>query len=208
MTDKVSSWRFVEEYAVDPPVLVQARERAEELGVPAVSAAAGRIISSYAAACGAQAIVEIGTGAGVSSLYLLHGAPSATLTTIDVEIAYQDAARSAFRDAGIPGKQLRVIGKRASDVIDKLADGAYDLVLIDADAEELETYLAHALRLVRPGGVILIPHALGGDRVADPVQRDAATTAYRGLLDIIAESNALIPALSATDDGLLALIRR
>ena len=85
-------------------------------------------------------------------------------------------ARRSPRAASAP-KRARLITGRALDVLPRLTDGAYDLVFCDADGAEYAAYLDQALRLLRPGGVVAFDNALWHDRVADPAQRDAATTA-------------------------------
>jgi predicted O-methyltransferase YrrM len=162
-----------------------------------------------AAALPARAVVEIGTGAGVSGLYLLDGMPEdGVLTTIDVEVENQRAAREAFADAGIRPNRTRVISGRALDVLPRLTDSAYDLVLVDGDKAEYGAYLEQALRLLRPGGVLAVDSALWHGRIADPAQRDAATTAIRELGKRVRDDDRLITAMLPCGDGLLAAVLR
>jgi predicted O-methyltransferase YrrM len=162
-----------------------------------------------AAALPARSVVEIGTGAGVSGLWLLGGMPSdGVLTTIDVEPEHQRAAREAFAEAGVPGNRTRVISGRALDVLPRLTDGAYDLVVCDAAKEEYEDYLQQALRLLRSGGVVAFDNALWHDRVADPAQRDADTLTLRDLGRAVRDDDRLIPALLPVGDGLLLAAKR
>lgn len=205
--DKVASWKFAEDFSLEPASIAQARTRAAELGVESVTPATGALIASYAAATHAEAIVEIGTGAGVSGLWLLHGAPGATLTTIEPEIAHLDAARQAFEEAGVPSRQVRLIAKRANEVIDKLADGGYDVVFIDADADNVLDYVEHAVRLTGDVGVILVTGILNGDRTSNPAARDSATQAFRQLLATVAERADLQPVLVTVGDGVLILTK-
>ena len=135
------------------------------------------------------------------------GDPEAVLTTIDNEPEHLAAARQAFADAKIPAARARFITGRAADVLPRMNEGSYDIVLIDADAENVIEYVEHGLRLVRPGGLVLVPRVLAGGRVADPVQRDAVTTAYRSLLQETQESPAVLAALSTVGEGLLQLAR-
>ena len=182
----------------------RARARGSELGCTPVLPGVGAALRMLAAALPARAVVEIGTGAGVSGLWLLGGMPSdGVLTTIDVEPEHQRAAREAFAEAGIPGNRTRVISGRALDVLPRLTDGAYDLVLADAAKEEYEDYLQQALRLLRSGGVVAFDNALWHDRVADPSQRDPETVAIRELDRAVAEHEGLVPLLLPVGDGLL-----
>ena len=92
------------------------------------------------------------------------------------------------------------------DVLPRMNEASYDLVLIDADASSIAVYLEHALRLVRPGGAVLVPHALWRDSVADPARRDGVTAELRGLLAELSESPAVHVALSPVGDGLLQIV--
>jgi predicted O-methyltransferase YrrM len=169
----------------------------------------GAVIRLIAAALGARAVVEIGTGTGVGALWLLRGmSPDGVLTTIDVEPEHQRAAREAFAEAGIAPNRTRLIAGRALDVLPRLSDGAYDLVLCDAAKTEYEDYLEQAVRLLRPGGVVAFDNALWHDRVADPAQRDETTTAIRELGKRVRDDEQLIPALIPSGDGLLLAVRR
>ena len=169
----------------------------------------GAALRLLAAALGAKAVVEIGTGAGVSGLWLLSGMPDdGVLTTIDVEAEHQRAAKDAFTEAGIRPNRARVITGRGLDVLPRLTDAAYDLVLVDADKRDIGAYLDQALRLLRPGGVLAVDNALWHDRVADPAQRDEQTTAIRELGKRVRDDEELIPALLPCGDGLLAAVKR
>ena len=170
---------------------------------------AGAALRVMAAALGARAVVEIGTGTGVSGVYLLRGMPAdGVLTTIDVEVENQRAAREAFAEAGIRANRTRVIPGRALDVLPRLTDAAYDLVLMDADKIEYGAYLEQALRLLRSGGVLAVDNALWHDRVADPAQRDEATTAVREMGKAVRDHDGLVPAMLPCGDGLLLAVKR
>ncbi|KAA9110252.1 O-methyltransferase [Microbacterium rhizomatis] len=197
--------RFAAESVVEPDHISRARAHALELGAAPVSAAVGAQIAVLSAASAALNIVEIGTGAGVSGLWLLHGSPRATLTTIDNEPEHLGAARQAFADARIPPARARFITGRAADVLPRMNEASYDIVLVDADPEGVIEYVEHGLRLVRPGGTVLVPRVLGGGAVADPVRRDPQTTAYRSLILETQSSPAVIGALSIVGEGLLQL---
>ena len=140
---------------------------------PRSAPAVGAQCAVIAAASQALNIVEIGTGAGVSGLWLLHGSPRATLTTIDSEPEHLGAARQAFAEAKIPPARARFITGRASEVLPRMNEASYDIVLVDADPEGVIEYVEHGLRLVRAGGTVLVPRVLATVRWRDPVRRDA-----------------------------------
>ncbi|MEN9955364.1 MAG: hypothetical protein RLY34_171 [Actinomycetota bacterium] len=208
MVDKISSWKFSEDFAVENEVLRDARGRAEELGVECITPSVGAHLALLASALGAKAIVEAGTGTGVSGLWLLSGSAQAVLATIDTETEYQATAKRAFTEAKIPANRTRVIHGRAIDVMSNMADAAYDLVFLDADRDTLEEQLHEASRLLRPGGVVAIAHALWRDRVPDPAMRDDATAVYRDVLRYFSNNDDFVSVLSPVGDGLLLASKR
>lgn len=207
MSEKVSNWKFAEEFVDEPDGIRQARARALELGVEPVTPGMGAQLGVIAAASVATNIIEIGTGVGVSGLWMLRGAPKATLTSIDIEADYQQHAKRAFTDARIPSNRVRLITGRARDVLPRMNENAYDVVLIDADPQSVIEYVEHGLRLARVGGTVVIAHALWRGRVADPAHRDDIVAGYRSLMREISESTAVISALSPIGDGLLQLTK-
>ena len=205
MAQNDANQRFAQEATVEPEHIVRARAHALELGAAPVSPAVGAQCAVIAACSSALNIVEIGTGAGVSGLWLLHGAPRAILTTIDSEPEHLGAARQSFAEAKVPPARARFITGRAADVLPRMNEASYDVVLVDADPEGVIEYVEHGLRLVRPGGTVLVPRVLGGGAVADPVRRDPVTTASRSLIQETQSSPAVIGALSIVGEGLLQL---
>ena len=215
VSGKVAGWSYGEEFIdeqtlyTDDGVLARARERGTELGADPVLPGAGAVLRLLAASVGARAAVEIGTGSGVGSLYLLAGmAADGVLTTIDPEVENQRAARLAFNEAGIRPARVRTIAGQPRDVIGRLTDHAYDLVSFPAHAPHAGELLEHARRLLRPGGVLVLPHALYHDRVADPTARDTTTQSVRALLRSVQESEDLVAALTGSGDGVLAAVLR
>ena len=207
--DKSTSWAWCEDYRTLDDVVLRATDRAEELGCGSVSPGTGALLQVLAAALGARAVVEIGTGAGVSGLWLLRGmASDGVLTTIDAEAEHQRAAKEAFTEAGVRSTRARTITGRAQDVLPRLTDGAYDLVLADADPLDLAEHVHEGLRLLRPGGVLAIAHALGHDRVPDPARRDEVTTALREVVRGLRDDERVVPAAVPSGDGLLLAARR
>ena len=189
-------------------MLQTARSLAHELGLAGVSPAAGSMLRLLAAAGNAKAVVEIGTGTGVSGVWLLRGMRmDGVLTTIDVENEHQRIARRIFVEAGFAPSRTRIITGRALDVLPRLADGYYDLVLIsDAPVAEYPDYLVESLRLLRPGGAVAFGGVLLGGRVADSSVRDPITVMLRDLLRTIRDHQRLTPAILPVDDGLLVAV--
>ena len=170
-----------------------------------VGPAAGAALSFLAGAVAARNVVEIGTGTGVSGLWLLRGMmPDGTLTSVDLEAEHQRLAREVFTEAGFKSQRFRLIAGAGLDVMPRMTDGGYDLVFLDGEKVEYGEYLEQAVRLVRPGGLICFDNALWHDRVADPAQRDPETTAIRETIDAVYRDDDLRALLLPLGDGLLA----
>ena len=190
-------------------MLTTARARADELDCVPVQPGAGAALSLLAATVGARSVVEIGTGTGVGSLWLLRGMqPDGVLTTVDVEPEHQRVARETFKAAEIASNRVRLISGRALEVLPRLTDAAYDLVFCDAEKTEYPDYLEQAFRLLRPGGIVVFDNALWEGRVADPAQRDEQTTAIRDLGRSMREDDRFLSALLPCGDGLLCGVKR
>lgn len=198
---------YVEDSVVEDEVLVAARERAMDLGAAPVPPSVGALLSMFTQMLDAKAVAEVGTGAGISGLWLLDGMRDGTLTTIDAEPEHQRAAKEAFRAGGIATSRTRLINGRALDVLPRLADAAYDLVFVDTTPVDHPLYVEQGVRLLRPGGVIVFHNALYGGRVADASQRDTATVAVRAAARAIAEDDRLTKVIIPVGDGLLCASR-
>jgi predicted O-methyltransferase YrrM len=204
-----ASLSYAESFAVEDDVIAAARDRARELGCVPIGPAGGATLRVLAAATNARAVVEVGTGAGVSGLCLLSGmTDDGVLTTVDIEGEHQRAAKEAFGEAGIATTRYRLINGSAAEVLPRLRDAAYDLVFIDADKTAYGVYFEQALRLLRPGGVMAFDNALWHDRVADATQRDADTVTLRELSRTVRDDSRLLAALLPVGDGLLVAAKR
>jgi predicted O-methyltransferase YrrM len=175
-----------------------------ELGCVPIGRPAAGLLRLLAASVNAQAVVEVGTGAGVSGAALLSGMTSAgVLTSIDVEAENQRVARDTFTALGYDHVHTRLIAGRALDVLPRLSDAAYDIVFVDGDKTEYPAVLAQAKRLLRVGGLAIFDNVLWGGRVADPGERDAETVAVRDTLAAVKNDEDWMPSLLTVGDGLL-----
>ncbi|GHJ46233.1 putative O-methyltransferase [Catellatospora sp. TT07R-123] len=176
-----------------------ARGLAVEVGLQPVSPAVGAALRMLAGACGARAVVEIGTGTGVSGLWLLRGMrPDGVLTTIERESEHQRMARRLFVEAGFPASRTRVITGRALEVLPRLADGAYDLVFVDAEPTEYASCVHESLRLLRPGGLVVLHGVLTTGRDVFTVREVALA---------IRDDERWQPAVLPIGEGLLAAVK-
>ncbi|MCG5430777.1 O-methyltransferase [Mycobacterium sp. MYCO198283] len=197
-----------EESISEDAIVAAARERAVDAGAGAVIPAVGALLAMLTRLSGGRAVVELGTGAGVSGLWLLSGmSDDGVLTTIDAEPEHLRLAKQAFSEAGIGPSRTRLIGGRAQEVLPRLADESYDLVFIDTDPTDQPAFVVEGIRLLRPGGAIVVHRAALGGRAADPDARDAEVAAVREAARLIAEDERLTPVLLPLGDGILAAAR-
>jgi predicted O-methyltransferase YrrM len=187
---KPASWAYAEDYVEETDAAAAARLEAAELGVSPLGRGCASTLTLLARAISAKAVVEIGTGSGVSGLALFAGMqPDGVLTSVDIEAEHQHAARKAFVSVGIPNQR-------------------FDLVFIDADKSEYPDYVEEGLRLLRHGGLLAVDNALWHDRTADPAQNDEQTEAIRSAVNAVKENDDLVAALLPVGDGLLVAVKR
>lgn len=185
-----------------------ARRRAEEIGLEPVSIGVASTLTLLTRALSARAVVEIGTGTGVSACALLAGMTAdGVLTSIDSEADNQQVAREVLNGEGVAARKARLIAGQPLVVLPKLSDAAYDLVFIDGDPLEFVEYVAQAERLLRSGGLLVLHHALWGGLVADERNEDDEPLIIREALAVVLEGETFTPALLPIGDGLLIAVR-
>jgi len=206
---KPGSWAFAEDFIDESDQAAEAREKARQLGVAPIGRGSASALTLLARVVQAKAVVEVGTGSGVSGLALFAGMqPDGVLTSVDIEAEHQQAARAAFLAVGIPTQRFRLIAGPALSVLPRLSDGGYDMVFIDADKGEYAEYVEQGLRLLRHGGVLAVDNALWHDRTADGSNIDSETEAIRNALNAVRDNEDLVPSLLPVGDGLLVAVKR
>lgn len=203
MTHAEDILHHVEDVVSEDKILIAARDRALDIGAEPVTPAVGATLAMFARMLDAKTAVEVGTGAGVSSLWILRGMREGVLTTIDSEPEHHRAAKLNFRESEVPPARTRLINGRALDVLPRLADDGYDLVFVDCAPVDHPHYVREGVRLLRSGGVIVLHNSLAGGRVADLFARDAATLGVREAAKAVAEDERLLRVLLPLGDGLL-----
>jgi len=199
---------YAEKWAGEDEIRAHARAKAAEIGCVAMGLGAGAIVRTLAAAIAAKNVVEIGTGAGVSALWLLDGMhPDGVLTSVDIEAEHQLIAKDAISQAGIAPNRVRLINGRANEVLDRLTESAYDIVLIAGKPLELSANISRALTLLRTGGVLIIDRALWNDKLADPAQRDPDTMSMRQAIEALANGEDFVGSLLPVAGGLLVAVK-
>lgn len=178
-----------------------------ELGAPVISPGAGALLRTVVAASQARSVLEIGTGTGVSGLWILSGLQeSGVLTTLDTEAEFHQVARQMY-DAGYPVATPRMILGQPTSILPRMADGAYDIFVLNVVPSVGKGLLEHAKRLLRPGGSLVVLHALWHGNVADPTKRDEKTVSAREILHAVKDDDTWMPCLSPAGDGVLIAIK-
>ena len=176
-----------ESFAHEDYFMQQARANGEEIGAPDPTPGVGNFLKFATQLSKAKSVVEIGTGSGVGGLWLLSGMPAdGVLTTIDSEREHSKIARNIFEEADIPTTKYRIITGKLIEVIGKLADSSYELIII-RPALDLFDMIQESYRLLKPNGLLIIDQALSGGKVSDPTQRDPESIARRDGIKVIKE---------------------
>ena len=172
----------------DDPVLSAALEASDAAGLPkiAVSAQQGKFLSLLATATGARRILEIGTLGGYSTIWLARGAGAdGRVTTLEYEPKHAEVARANVDRAGV-GDRVEVLVGAALDTLPSVTGGPFDLVFIDADKENNPGYLKWAVKLTRPGSVIVVDNVIREGAILSPDQ-DAVLQGTRKVLELMGE---------------------
>jgi predicted O-methyltransferase YrrM len=199
----------------DDPALVAAVAASNAAGLPsiAVSAQQGKFLCLLAGAMQAQRILEIGTLGGFSTIWLARGAgPQGRVVTLEYEPKHAEVARANLQQAGLADRVEVRVGA-ALDTLPTLTGGPFDLVFIDADKENYPAYLNWAVRLARPGSVIVADNVIREGEVLTAASGDGAARAVRQTLEAMGEHPRLDTAVLQTvgakrwDGFALALVR-
>ena len=165
--------RFFNDRLLAPDdTLDQALTNAEDAGLPAINVAPnqGKLLHLLALTLSAQRILEIGTLAGYSTIWLARALPpEGRLITLERDPKHAEVARKNLDHAGVADRVEVRVGA-ALDLLPQLAEERpepFDLVFIDADKQNIPGYFDWALKLTRPGGLILVDNAVRGGAVAD-----------------------------------------
>lgn len=183
----------------DDPALSAAVEASDAAGLPqiAVSAQQGKFLSLLAGAIQARRILEIGTLGGFSTIWLARGAgPQGRVVTLEYEPRHAEVARANVERAGVADRVEVIVGA-ALETLPTLNGGPFDLVFIDADKENYVAYLDWAVRLARPGALIVADNVVREGQILDP-QHNAQAQAVRETLQRMGEHPRLDTAVIQT----------
>ncbi|HEX3868194.1 MAG TPA: O-methyltransferase, partial [Gemmatimonadaceae bacterium] len=173
----------------------------------AISADEGRLLQVLLVAINARRVLEVGTLGGYSAICMARALPPAgRVTSIEIDPAHAAFARRYVDRAGL-SERVEIREGRALDVLPALDGERYDAMFLDADKEPLPTYFDWALRLVRPGGLIIGDNALWGGRVYEN-DDDATTRAVREFNRRMASDPRVLSIIVPTHDGVAVAVVR
>ncbi|MET9434446.1 O-methyltransferase [Streptomyces sp. NPDC006551] len=197
-------WTSVDRYFTDllapaDEALAAALADSKAAGLPEIAVAPnqGKLLNLLATMLGARTILEIGTLGGYSTIWLARALPAdGRLITLEYNPAHADVARANIARAGLD-KIVEVRTGAALDTLPQLeAEGAgpFDLVFIDADKANNAHYVSWALKLSRPGTLIIVDNVVRGGKVAVAHPDDPAITGTREMIELVSRE----PRLDAT----------
>jgi len=198
----------------EPEVLGQLRAEAAShpYGGMQIAPEQGQFMALLVEIIGARKLLEIGVFTGYSSIRLaLALPPEGRLTAMDISEEYTATARRYWELAGVADRIDLRLGPALDSLEAMVGSGAgdsYDLAFIDADKVNYDAYYEYALRLLRPGGLLLIDNVLWSGKVADPTVDDADTVAIRALNEKIHRDTRVSAVLLPLADGLTLARKR
>jgi predicted O-methyltransferase YrrM len=198
------AWTAVDDYlcgrlVVDDPILDAAQEASTAAGLPPISvtAAQGKFLALLCRIAGARHVLEIGTLGGYSTIWLARGLPDdGRVVTLEVDTQHAAVAWGNIDRAALP-QEIEILVGPALESLPGLAGhpaAPFDLVFIDADKANMPGYLEAALKLSRPGTVIVGDNVVRGGHVLDTDGSDEHVTGVRRFLDMLRDD----PRLDAT----------
>lgn len=197
-------------FSGEDAVLREIRRRADEAGMPRIQLppASARALQVLVRAAGARRVLEVGTLAGYSAVWIARALPPhGQLITIEINADHAAVARESVASAGL-GDQVDIRVGDAVAVMSELGpDGSFDVVFLDADKERYTTYLEMAARLLRPGGLLMADNAFWAGRVLDPGADELATHLDR-FNRVVSADTRFDTTILPVGDGLLLAVRR
>ena len=161
-------------FALDDEGLLNALAAANAAGLPPIqiSPIQGKFLQLLATMCNARNILEIGSLAGYSGIWLARALPaSGRLLTLEIDPKHAEVVRNSFAYAGVGDRTEVRVGKALDTLPTLTSEAPFDLVFIDADKPPYPQYLEWALRLTRPGSIIVADNTIrNGERLRDPAQ--------------------------------------
>jgi caffeoyl-CoA O-methyltransferase len=203
--------RYAVEHSDRDELFKELAQETDELGGVAVMMMApdqGALTTVLVRAIGARRALEIGTFTGYGALSIARGLPDdGYLLALDVSEEWTEIARRYFERAGLAERIELRIAPALETLRGLEASDPFDFCFIDADKESYPAYYEEALRLLRPGGLVMIDNVFRGGDVVDPENEDAATLAIRELNDRVAADERVLSAMIGVADGITLALK-
>lgn len=192
-------------FAPEDDGLKQALIAARQAGLPQIqiSPIQGKLLQLLAAACNARKILEIGSLAGYSGIWLARALPpEGRLITLEISPKHAEVVRSSFAGAGVADRAEVRVGS-ALDQLPRMVDEApFDLIFIDADKQPYPRYLEWAMKLSRPGSIIVADNCVrGGRALRSDEQQDGDTMGLVSYNQMVSSDPRLVSLALAVDEG-------
>jgi len=190
--------------AGDDPFLLELKAAAEAAGFPAIWIAPEQasLMQILLKAIGARQVVEVGTLAGVAAIGMARALPAdGRVRTIEVARVRADFAREWIARSDVAGR-IEVVHGNARAVLPTFAPDSADAAFLDADKGSYPVYLEECLRIVRPGGLILVDNAFAFGELFSPEATDSEVVAVRRFNDVMAAEPRLHSVIVPIGDGL------
>jgi predicted O-methyltransferase YrrM len=200
---------IAERTAREDDLLRELKVEAKAAGIPAIqiSAAQGSLMHILLKAIGAKSVVEVGTLAGYSAIWMARALPpGGRVRTIELKPRHADFAEAWIAKAGLSDK-VQVLRGRGMDVLPSIESESADAAFLDADKRSYPAYLKECMRIVRPGGLILADNAFAFGELFDENPEDPETPAIREFNDLMAGMEGLRSIIVPIGDGLWVGLR-
>ena len=203
--------RYVQRhFSGEDAVLREIRRRADRAGMPRIQLppATARAVQVLVRAAGARRVLEVGTLAGYSAVWIARALPPhGRLITIEINADHAAVARESVAAAGVSDRVDIRLGDAVAVMSELGPDGSFDVVFLDADKERYTTYLEMAAGLLRPGGLLMADNAFWAGRVLDPDSNDLAAELDR-FNRVVSADDRFDATILPVGDGLLLAVRR
>jgi caffeoyl-CoA O-methyltransferase len=213
MTDGLYDY-LLEASLREPPLLKRLREETAALPEARmqISPEQGQFMQLLARLMGARRCIEVGVFTGYSSLAMALALPAdGHILACDVSEAFTSMARRYWKEAGVAGKIELVLAPANATLDARLkagGAGTYDLAFIDADKANYGAYYERILKLLRPGGLVLVDNVLWSGRVLDPADRSEDTVAIRAFNELLHHDERIDLSMLPVGDGLTLARKR
>jgi len=203
-------FRYIAEHtAREDAFLANLKDAAAAEGLPRIWIAAEQasFMQILLRAAKVRDVLEVGTLGGYSSIWMARALPAAgRVRTIEVNAKHADFAERWIARSDVADR-IQVLRGPAIDVLPTIADTSADVVFLDADRDNYPRYLEHVLRILRPGGLLMVDNALVNGRVADLDFTEGTTPAVRAFNDLLARTAAFHGVIVPIGDGLWVAVK-